>query len=80
MPAFGIGVCVASKAQKWNIGKNPILIFYKIGELVFGVLEVADYSIRDPKKVYKVPQTIKDDPSILPLVFSVYGVTGITAL
>ena len=47
---------------------------------MFGVLEVADYSIRDPKKVYKVPQTIKDDPSILPLVFSVYGVTGITAL
>lgn len=69
MPAFGIGVCVASKAPKWNVG-----------ELVFGVLEVADYSIRDPKKVYKVPQTVKDDPSILPLVFSVYGVTGITAL
>ena len=79
MPAFGIGVCVASKAPKWNVGNNPKIIIF-LGELVFGVLEVADYSIRDPKKVYKVPQTIKDDPSILPLVFSVYGVTGITAL
>ncbi|CAD8081100.1 unnamed protein product [Paramecium primaurelia] len=69
MPAFGVGQCIESKAKNWNQG-----------QLVFGVLECAQYCVRKVNKLFKVPSFVEIGDPIIPLTLSIYGVTGLTAL
>ncbi|CAD8201240.1 unnamed protein product [Paramecium pentaurelia] len=68
MPAFGVGIIVETKQPKWDVG-----------QIVFGVLECANLCKRPTKPLFKVPLFELGDPNI-PLLLSIYGVTGLTAL
>lgn len=76
MPAFGVGVIVATQQPKWDVG---MLTIFTLGQIVFGVLECATLCKRHTKPLFKVPLFEIGDPNI-PLLLSIYGVTGLTAL
>lgn len=69
MPAFGVGQCIESKAKNWNQG-NLNFVKYYLGQLVFGVLECAQYCVRKVNKLFKVPSFVEIGDPIIPLTLS----------